>query len=151
MKAALFSLALAASLFACRSPRTNPEAAQLIGTWKLLSATVIEGRDTVKTDYSADRSFIKIINPTHFAFLQHNLKGNKDTTSGFAAGGGHWKFSNGAYTEQLEYCSDREWEGHSFSFTVSINGDTLVQTGREKVEAKGINRLNTETYVKLKP
>lgn len=149
MKYVLFLLLTVLS-FACQHNRSHTEAAQLVGTWKLLSATVIEGHDTVHTDYTQGLSFIKIINATHFAFLQHNLN-TKDTNSGFTAGGGRWQFSNDTYTERLEYCSDRAWEGHDFSFAVRIKGDTLVQTGTEKIEAKNINRLNTETYIRLKP
>jgi hypothetical protein len=54
------------------------------------------------------------------------------------------------YTEHLEYCSAREWEGHDFHFTVSIRNDTLIQTGEEKLESEGVNRLNTEKYVRVK-
>ena len=149
MKYLLFFLSFTAVFFSCKPSPKNTEASQLVGTWKLVTATIIDGRDTTRTDYTGDLSFIKIINPTHFAFLQHNTKANKDTT--FTAGGGQWKLDHGSYTESLEYCSDRAWEGHDFSFTVSLKGDTLVQTGLEKIEAKGINRLNTEIYVRFKP
>ena len=54
------------------------------------------------------------------------------------------------YTEHLEYCKEREWENNDFSFTVSIIKDTLIQSGIEKIEKTGINRLNTEKYVRLK-
>jgi hypothetical protein len=119
----------------------------LQGTWKLLTGTLIEKGDTTITDYTKDRSFIKIINETHFSFLQHTLR--KDTTD-FSAGGGSYALNGNNYTEHLEYCSAKEWEGHGFSFTVFIKGDTLVQTGVEKIEAQGINRINTEKYIRMK-
>jgi hypothetical protein len=117
------------------------------GTWKLITGTIIEKGDTTITDYTKDRSFIKIINETHFSFLQHTLR--KDTTD-FSAGGGSYALNGNNYTEHLEYCSAKEWEGHDFSFTVFIKGDTLVQTGVEKIEAQGINRINTEKYIRYK-
>jgi hypothetical protein len=54
------------------------------------------------------------------------------------------------YTEHLEYCSDKEWEGNDFKFTVTIKNDTLIQSGIEKVEEAGVNRLNMEKYVRVK-
>lgn len=117
------------------------------GTWKLLSGTLIEKGDTTVTDYTKDRSFIKIINDSHFAFLQHDLR--KDSTN-FSAGGGRYEFDGTNYTEHLEYCNAKEWEGHDFTFTMTINGDTLTQKGVEKIEGQGIDRINIERYVRDK-
>ena len=131
-------------------PKKNPQIADevsLKGTWKLLTGTLIEKGDTVVTDYTTNRSFIKIINDSHFAFLSHTLR--KDTTD-FSAGGGSYTLIGNNYTEHLEYCNAKEWEGHDFSFTVTITGDTLVQTGVEKIEAQGIDRINTEKYIRYK-
>src|SRR5678809_1602318 len=49
------------------------------GTWKLLAGTLIEKGDTTITDYTKDLSFIKIINNSHFSFLQHDTR--KDSTN----------------------------------------------------------------------
>jgi len=117
------------------------------GTWKLLRGTLIEKGDTIVTDYTTDRSFIKIINDSHFAFLSHTLR--KDTTD-FSAGGGSYTLIGNNYTEHLEYCSAKEWEGHDFSFTVTVNNDTLLQSGVEKIEAQGIDRINIEKYIRYK-
>ena len=117
------------------------------GTWKLLTGTLIEKGDTTVTDYTKDRSFIKIINATHFSFLQHTLR--KDTTD-FSAGGGRYTLTGNNYTEHLEYCSAKEWEGHDFSFTLTFNGDTLIQSGVEKIESQGIERMNIEKYIRDK-
>ena len=119
----------------------------LKGTWKLLSGTLIEKGDTTVTDYTKGRSFIKIINDSHFAFLNHTLR--KDTTD-FSAGGGTYSLNGNNYTEHLEYCNAKEWEGHDFSFTVTITGDTLIQSGVEKIESEGINRVNIEKYIRAK-
>jgi hypothetical protein len=120
------------------------------GSWKLLSGTLIEKGDTVITDYTKAVSFIKIINKTHFSFLKHDLNKGKDSTASFDAGGGTYTLKDSVYTENLEYCNAREWEGNSFKFTVSIHNDTLIQTGIEKIEQSGINRLNIEKYLRVK-
>ena len=137
-----------AVLCACHSEQKEAKSNSLVGSWRLIHATLIEKGDTTVTDYTKDQSFIKIINDTHFAFLLHGLKGGKDSAA-FSAGGGTYSLKDSTYTEHLAYCNAREWEGHDFPFTITIKGDTLTQTGIEKVEAAGVNRLNTETYVRI--
>lgn len=122
----------------------------ITGTWKLISGTLIEKGDTVVTWYTKDVSFIKIINNTHFAFLSHDLNKGKDSSAMYSSGGGSYSLKNDQYTEHLEYCSDRQWEGNDFSFTISINKDTLIQKGIEKVADAGVDRLNIEKYVRWK-
>ena len=127
----------------------KPSMTPLAGTWQLITGTLIEKGDTVVTDYTKKISFIKIINETHFAFLQHDLNKGKDSAV-FVAGGGRYSLNDTLYTEHLEYCSAREWEGNDFTFTIKIKNDTLIQSGVEKVESKGVNRLNIEKYVRVK-
>ena len=129
---------------------TEPSVNPINGTWKLLSATVIEKGDTNLTDYTKDRSFIKIINDSHFAFIQHDLNKGKDSASAvFSAGAGTYSLKDSLYTEKLEYCNAREWEGHDFAFTISIKNDTLIQSGVERIVSEGIDRINTEKYVRV--
>lgn len=127
----------------------NLEKLPIEGTWKLLSGTIIEKNDTVVTPYGQDRSFIKIINKSHFAFLSHDLLQGKSENPIYSSGGGTYQLDGTNYTENLEYCTAREWENNTFHFTVSISGDTLIQTGVEKIEKSGIDRLNTEVYTRL--
>ena len=127
----------------------KPTANQLTGTWQLIKAILIEKGDTTVTDYTHNTSFIKIINNTHFAFLQHDLNKGKDSAV-FVSGGGSYSLKSSVYTEHLEYCSARDWEGHDFSFTIKIRGDTLIQSGVEAVESAGVNRINVEKYIKVK-
>ena len=68
----------------------------------------------------------------------------------FVAGGGRYELAGDNYTEHLEYCSARQWEGNDFVFTVEIKNDTLTQSGIEKIEGTTIDRLNIEKYVRLK-
>jgi hypothetical protein len=144
-------LLLAVVVFSCNvKTKVEEPASPLTGTWKLLSGTLIEKGDTTTTDYTKDLSMIKIINATHFSFLNHDINRAKDSLKVFVAGGGRYKLNGDQYTELLEYCSDRNWEGHEFKFTVEIKGDTLTQTGVEKLEDVGIERLNMEKYVRVK-
>jgi hypothetical protein len=123
----------------------------LEGTWKLITAMIIEKGDTTVTDYTKKTSFIKIINTTHFSFLQHDLSKGKDSSPAvFSAGGGTYKLQDSTYTEHLEYCNAREWEGNDFKLTVAIRNDTLIQRGVEKVASAGVYRVNLEKYVRLK-
>lgn len=126
-------------------PTTN----QITGTWQLVKAILIEKGDTTVTDYTKNTSFIKIINDTHFAFLQHDLNKGKDSAV-FVSGGGSYSLKDSLYTEHLEYCSARDWEGHDFNFTIKLKGDTLIQSGIEEVASAGVNRLNIEKYIKMK-
>ena len=71
-------------------------------------------------------------------------------TAVFGAGGGVYTLEGNQYTEYLEYCNAREWEGNTFQFTVKIQGDTLTQSGIEKIENLGLERLNIEKYTRLK-
>ena len=138
-------------LFSCK-PATNNEQPKLPlkGTWKLITGTLIENGKTTVTDYTKSTSFIKIINDTHFAFLQHDLNKGKDSAAVFVAGGGSYSLKDSLYTEHLEYCNDRQWEGNDFAFTITIANDTLVQKGIEKVESAGISRINMEKYARVK-
>jgi hypothetical protein len=153
MKTIICLASISLLLIACNSSdkQESPviEKLPIEGTWKLISGTTIEKNDTIITDYSKERSFIKIINATHFAFLGHDLNKGKDSAF-FSSGGGKYELDNTAYTEHLEYCNDREWEGNDFHFTVSISNDTLVQQGIEKIDSIGVNRINIEKYVRLK-
>ncbi len=122
---------------------------RLNGTWRLVSGTTITRGVSVVTDYTKESSMIKIINDTHFAFLKHDLNSPKDSSNHFDAGGGGYTLTGNNYTEHLDYYGDRNWEGKTFNFTVSISNDTLIQRGMEKVEKEGIDREIIERYVRV--
>ena len=141
-------------MLSCNSNTSAPAAAKLnsiTGTWVLISETTILKEDTSVTDYTNDQQMIKIINDTHFAFLRHDLNKGKDSSKViYSSGGGRYSLAADQYTEQLDYCNDREWEGHVFNFTVTVNNDTLILRGVEKIDKLGIDRLITETYIRVK-
>ena len=152
MKLRIVILMISTVLMSCGAEKQGAKlnSRQLTGTWKLLTATLIEKGDTTITDYTQKNlSFIKIINATHFAFLQHDLNKGKDSAAVFVSGGGKYSLKNNSYTEHLEYCSARNWEGNDFAFTITLKNDTLVQSGIEKVEEAGVNRVNIEKYVRF--
>ena len=81
------------TLISCRGNTkrylSKPSQIPIAGTWQLITGTHIEKGDTIVTDYTKKISFIKIINDTHFAFLQHDLSKGKDSSAAvFVAGAG---------------------------------------------------------------
>ncbi|MEO7120183.1 MAG: hypothetical protein ABIY62_03765 [Ginsengibacter sp.] len=154
MKGSISILIISILLTSCGLKNSNAEiktkSLPIVGTWRLLTGTVIQNGDTTVTDYTKNISFIKIINDTHFAFLKHNIANTKDSSNEFDSGGGRYTLKDSAYTEHLDYCLEKEWEGHKFDFMITINNDTLIQSGMEKFDGTDINRLNVEKYVRLK-
>lgn len=147
--AALLSV-IAFILMSCHSQR-NTESLQdrLAGTWRLLSSES-HTKDTVTRENLEGKQMIKIITGSHFAFLYHDLnKGKDSTTATFVAGGGACSFTDSTYTEHLEYCNYRDWEGLTVSFKASISHDTLTLQGIESKSDIGVNQVTIEKYVKL--
>lgn len=137
-------------LFSCSYEKDEKTSSTLLeGTWELVAETKIENGDTTFTPASTGERMIKVINKTHFSFLRHDLNGGKDSTHLFVAGGGTYKLNGNTYTENLEFCNFREWENHSFLFTVSVRHDTLIQQGTEKLEGLNIDRIIIEKYKRV--
>jgi hypothetical protein len=146
MKSIFLLLLIITTICSCTKETKHP----IEGTWQLVTGTLIEKGDTVVTDYTKNISFIKIINDSHFAFLQHDLKKGKDSTAVFSSGGGKYTVNDSLYAEHLEYCSAREWENNDFKFNYTIKNDTLIQKGIEKIVSQGVDRVNIEKYVRIK-
>ena len=155
MKTIILKMAVAAILISCGTPGIKHHESKkaempIQGTWKLLTGITVDKGDSIITDYTKGQQFIKIINDDHFAFINHDLKNGKDSAAIFSSGAGTYALSDSFYTEHLEYCIDRQWEGNDFHFTVTINNDTLIQKGIEKIEQIGVDRINIEKYVRVK-
>jgi hypothetical protein len=150
----LFSLIFLCSFLSCQSNqepvKTTATVNPLIGTWQLVSGTTIQGKDTTTTDYTKGKKFLKIINGSHFAFVGHDLNKGKDSLAFYSSGAGTYSINDSVYTEHLQFCNDRAWEGNDFTFHIVIHDDSLTQTGKEKVEKINVDRLNIERYVKVK-
>ena len=133
----------------CQNDKPQDEL-PLVGTWELIGATTIE-KDTSFSTFDPKIKMIKIINPTHFAFLSHDLNMGKDTaTAKFTSGGGSYTLKDSVYTEHLEYFIARAWENNKFEFVVNIVNDTLIQKGVEKVEKLGVDHIIIEKYKRVK-
>lgn len=146
-------LLVSLTVFSCADkPSSSAQPANAItGTWKLFSGTAIVKEDSTVTDYTKDQEMIKVINDSHFAFFRHDLDKGKDSAKAiYSSGGGRYTLAGDKYTEQLDYCDAREWEGHVFDFTVTVKDDTLIQQGREKIENLGIDRIIIEKYLRVK-
>jgi len=144
-KTLLFSTVLIATLTGCESKQTqNP----ITGTWELISATTTE-KDSTFSTFDPTHKMIKIINPTHFAFLNHAINTKKDSSNAFTGGGGKYTLKDSVYTEYLEYYVDKAWENNKFEFVVKIDQDTLTQKGVERVEKLGIDRVIIEKYKRV--
>lgn len=149
MKLSIVFVFIIALFTACGTDKKKEESS-IIGTWELISATSTE-KDSTFSTFNPKLKMIKIINPTHFAFLSHDLEGGKDsTTAAYTAGGGVYTLVDSIYMEHLEYFNSREWENHKFEFVVKVVNDTLTQKGVEKLEKLGIDRVIVETYKKVK-
>lgn len=135
-----------AALSGCKTKQVDQP---IVGTWELVSATTTE-KDSTFSTFDATHKMIKIINPTHFAFLNHLANPTKDTvTTGFTAGGGHYTLVDSVYTENLEYFTDKRWENNKFEFVVKFSGDTLIQKGIEKVEKLNVDHIIIEKYKRV--
>ena len=149
IKSTIEFLAMVMLFAACNNEKKQNQL-PLIGTWELISATSTEKDSTVST-FNPKVKMIKIINPTHFAFLSHDLNMGKDTaTAAFIAGGGTYTLVDSVYTEHLDYFIDRNWENNKFEFVVKIQNDTLIQKGIEKVEKLGVDHIIVEKYKRCK-
>lgn len=145
MKKILTYLFFTFGLLSCIDIQKAPN---IQGTWELISATTIK-EDTVIEQDLTDKRMIKIINQDHFAFLNHDENKGQDSSAHFVAGGGTYKLVGNQYSEVLEYCNYRKWEGNDFTFTVTLKKDTLIQEGLEEVEELGVKHKIVEKYVKV--
>ncbi|MBG9376913.1 lipocalin-like domain-containing protein [Panacibacter sp. DH6] len=152
MKPAICLFVFITAFIACQQPvkETAATTLPLQGTWKLVTGILIEKGDSAVTDYTTGKSFIKVLNQSHFAFVGHDLGRGKDSTAFYTSGAGTYNLQDSNYTEHLEFCNDRGWEGNDFHFTITIHNDTLVQQGIEKIDSLGIDRINIEKYVRVK-
>ena len=121
------------------------ESSQIEGTWKMTYAEIREN-DSVQVKDLSSTDFVKILNKSHFAFFNQE----RETNENFTAGAGTYTFDGSTYVENLNFINYMDYRGHSFSFEVQIQGDTLIQQGHEKIEDSGLDRYILEKYVRVK-
>lgn len=110
----------------------------------MVYAEIIEN-DSLKLKNLSNTTFIKIINKSHFSFFNQENSGTKN----FYSGAGSYVLKGNNYRETLNFTTVEAIKKHQFSFNIIVKGDTLTQSGVEKVAAAGINRYIVEKYIKL--
>ena len=116
----------------------------IIGSWKLVYNEIKEA-DSVQVKDLSKTDFIKIINNSHFSFISQP----KDSLGSFYAGAGTYSFDGENYIETLKYIEYKPIRNHQFPFKIKIKGDTLIQSGTEKVEGINMNREIVEKYIRI--
>src|SRR3954463_9211350 len=97
MKSKLFATIVFLGLFTCtRAQKT----ASLVGTWKLISGSIMVGDSTFPNDMAKLES-MKIVTPTHFAVFSKN----SSTGDIEHAGAGPVNFDATNYTETIMYAT----------------------------------------------
>ena len=128
-------------LFGCTTSaveKKNP----IEGTWELVSSKW-SSPDTTSTYPDTDYyRMIKMINKTHFIFV------NQDTSveNSYYYGGGKYTLDGDKYTEHLEFFKEPEWIGKSITFTMKVEGDTLIQSGIYPAKKFGLGDYDSDIY-----
>lgn len=144
MKKSINLLVIVFFIISCGHKQISNSQNSIKGTWKMVYAKIIEN-DSIKLKDLSKTTFVKIINDSHFSFFNQENTGNKN----FYSGAGTYNIKERSYIEKLEFTSVETIKGHEFLFQIEIKGDTLIQSGIEKIEAAGINRQIVEKYIKL--
>lgn len=138
-------------LVGCQPTESTTHKNSLSGTYGLLESTTIKGADTIYTKVDTTKTeMIKMFNDTHFSFTNHDRSKGVDSIALFVSGAGRYFLEGDKYTELLDFCSFRAWEGKKFDFTLETKGDTLIQHGIEEIPELGVKQYITEKYIKLK-
>lgn len=129
------------------------EGLPLTGTWKLAYSKMIKNGDTSTTYPVAGKQteMIKMFNGSHFSFFSHDLKKGADSaTAAYSSGAGTYTLTGDQYEEHLQYCSFRGWEDKHFTFTLTLQNDTLLQRGIEKIDSLHVNHEIVEAYTRVR-
>ena len=133
-----------ALLFCLLASCGKPQSKSLEGTWKMVYAETLEN-DSLTIKDLTNVEFVKIINENYFAFFNQQT----DSENAFYGGGGTYTLNGNNYSETLSFISVKNLRGHVFPFQIEFSGDTLIQSGIEKVEKANINRKIIEKYIKI--
>ena len=106
----------------CGWPK-GPNHGELSRNLLLFTNQGLEKGDTTVTDYTQKRSFIKIINDTHFAFLSHDLAKGKDSLASYSSGGGKYEIKGNKYPFSAKYN-----EGAKGSLSATITSPNPVNS-----------------------
>jgi hypothetical protein len=100
------------------------EGSSPVGTWKLISTKYGDAKDF--TMYSGPSLRLKIINPTHFTWLEVDESKHVRSTAG-----GRYTLSGNTYTETIDFAGEGmdAYLGKPQKFTIKVDGDKLLQSG----------------------
>ena len=106
----------------------KPSSVQLAhwGTWQLVSFKY--GETNKWSDVPLTQKKIKLITDSYFNWVQYEVSSGKVQGSA----GGPYTLSGGAYTETIEFAAEgmTDYLGKKQSFTISVEGDKLHQSGQ---------------------
>jgi len=153
MRALMMRIAIVASiaigLHACAPEKANTFA----GAWELVDAKYTPADPTFSLSTSRQ---IKILTKTHWAFLSQERSVPKLTSGSdaellaaakaFSAGGGTYTLGGDTYTEHVEFFSNPNFVGASFTFKVKWEGDEWTQTGILPMKTLGLGDRDVELY-----
>lgn len=96
-----------------------------VGTWKLVSTKYGDAKE--QTPYPASSSRLKIINPTHFIWIEVE-SGSKNVV---ASAGGKYTLSGNNYTESIDFSSAdmKDYRDKPQKFTIRVEKGKLYQSG----------------------
>jgi hypothetical protein len=126
MVGSLVLLVLGVVAFA--APRELENKSDLVGTWRLVSATYSGSGD--RFDYVPDKLVhLKQITPTHFTVVTYEAESRKVTI----VGGGPYSVEDRGYREKIEYAvggSLPNLLGKQQSFSLRLEGDRWRLSGK---------------------
>ena len=95
----------------------------LVGTWELVSTRVTRGESTVLDERPPTVRALKVLNGTHYSLV--TLRGDS-----FArAATGRYRVVGDSYSETIELASGRFTPGRTYTFRISVDGDSWTTDG----------------------
>jgi hypothetical protein len=128
---AIVTLILTAALFGAEQSTRN--AGSHLGTWQLVSTKYQDAKEF--SDVPQNEVHIKMIDPTHFVWVIYDSKSKLVS----ASMGGSYRLDGASYTESVEFYLPKGMKiylGSDQVFTVKIEGDRLIQSGKLSDGAK---------------
>ena|SRR5690349_17308091 len=96
-----------------------------VGTWKLVSTRYGDAKEFTK--YGDTSTRLKLINPTHFTWLEVEAKTKRVS----ASAGGRYTLTGDTYTETIDFAGEgmEAYLNKPQKFNIKIDGDKLFQSG----------------------
>ncbi len=123
-------------LVGCEQPRVGEEetmsdrtARSIVGTWEMIEWEMKQGLVITRLKADPEPLALTVYTPTHFAYVWRG---------GPNAGAGTYVFDGATITQKFEYLSDESMVGSIWTFSLTVEGDTMRFSGPLKaVTASG--------------